>query len=132
MKGDWFEHWEKVPPGFWRWPHFKPSEIASPDDGSLLIDAESLDKLEQVRWHLGKPMNLNSAYRTPAHNAAVGGEVNSQHLLGKAFDVRLAGFTRQALKAAARAAGFTGIGDYDSFVHIDTGPPRYWNRRTKS
>lgn len=126
-----YARWQDVPADAWRWPHFKPSEIASPDDGSLLADEESLEKLEALRRWLGRPMTINSAYRSATHNKAVGGEPGSQHLKGKAFDVRLQGFTRQELKAAARAAGFTGFGDYDSFVHIDTGPARAWDRRTK-
>lgn len=126
-----YARWQDLPAAAWRWPHFKPGEIASPDDDSLLVDEEALDRLEAVRQRLGKPMRLNSAYRSAAHNRAVGGEADSQHRQGKAFDVALVGFTRAELKAAARAAGFTGIGDYDSFVHIDTGPPRRWDRRTE-
>ena len=126
-----YARWQEVPADAWRWPHFKPSEIASPDDDSLLIDEDALDKLEEVRQRLGKPMHINSAYRSAAHNKAVGGEPGSQHLKGKAFDVALRGITRTELLKAAKAAGFTGFGQYDSFMHIDTGPARTWDRRTK-
>lgn len=126
-----YTHWRAVPPGEWRWPHFKPSEIACKGDGSLTVDEPSLDKLEAVRKALGKPMILNSAYRSEAHNKAIGGSPNSQHRLGKAFDVALKGISRTELLKAAKAAGFTGIGHYDSFMHLDTGPARTWDERTR-
>ena len=126
-----YAHFNQVPADEWRWPHFKPSEIACKGDGSLVIDGPSLDKLEAVRKALGKPMTLNSAYRSEAHNKAVGGSPNSQHRLGKAFDVALKGITRTELLKAAKDAGFTGIGQYDTFMHIDTGPARTWDKRTK-
>ncbi len=126
-----YKHWRDVPGDAWRWPNFTPSEIACKGDGSLLVDAGSLDKLQEVCQRLGKAMTLNSAFRSPAHNKAVGGEPDSQHRTGKAFDVALTGaFTRAQLHAASKAAGFTGFGDYDHFVHIDTGPARTWDRRT--
>ena len=126
-----YARWQDVPADAWRWPHFKPSEIASPDDDSLLVDEEALDRLEEVRGRLGKPMHINSAYRSQAHNKDVGGEPDSQHRKGKAFDVRLQGVTRTELLKAAKAAGFTGFGQYDSFMHIDTGPARTWDKRTR-
>lgn len=126
-----YTHWRDVRPDAWRWPNFKPSEIACKGDGSLLVDPEALDKLQEVRQRLGKPMRLNSAYRSPAHNKAIGGSPNSQHLQGKAFDVALNGITRTELLKAAKAAGFTGFGQYDTFMHIDTGPARTWDERTR-
>ena len=126
-----YARWQDVPADAWRWPHFKPSEIACKGDGSLLVDEDALDRLEEVRQRIGKPLYLNSAYRSAAHNKAVGGSPTSQHLKGKAFDVRLQGITRTELLKAAKAAGFTGFGQYDSFVHLDTGPARTWDKRTR-
>ena len=66
-------------------------------------------KLENFAKSLGRVITLNSAYRTPEYNARVGGAKNSLHVQRKAID-----------------AGFTGIGCYDSFCHIDVGSKRHW------
>jgi hypothetical protein len=52
----------------------------------------------------------------------VGGAARSQHMLGKAFDVRVDNVTPADLIAAARLEGFTSFGTYprQGFVHIDT------------
>lgn len=45
------------------------------------------DYLDGIREKLGKPILINSGYRCPMLNKAVGGVVNSQHLKGLAADV---------------------------------------------
>lgn len=43
--------------------------------------------LEKIRSVLGFPVHINSGYRCPALNQAVGGAANSQHMLGQAADL---------------------------------------------
>lgn len=43
-------------------------------------------KMEQVRALLGKPIFINSAYRSPSVNRAIGGAATSQHCKGEAVD----------------------------------------------
>ncbi len=125
-----FKHYTDVPPTAWKWPHFKPSEIACRDNGELLINADALDRLEVFRKVVGVPFTPNSAYRSAVYNKLIGGSPNSMHLQGRAFDVPIKpGMTREQIHAAARQAGFTGFGDYNTFVHIDTGPARTWDNR---
>lgn len=72
---------------------------------------------------------VTSAFRDPEHNARVGGAKNSQHMHGNAFDVNTAGWTeeqRQAFVAEAMRAGFSGFGNYENSMHVDTGPARVW------
>lgn len=45
------------------------------------------DVLEPARTQLGIPIYVNSGYRSPALNAAVGGVKRSYHLLGRAADL---------------------------------------------
>lgn len=45
--------------------------------------------LEPLRQHAGIPIQLNSGYRCPALNRAVGGSSQSQHLKGEAADIRV-------------------------------------------
>jgi len=46
--------------------------------------------LEPVREHFG-PVHINSGYRGPALNKAVGGVATSQHCLGQAADIEVSG-----------------------------------------
>lgn len=47
--------------------------------------------LEPVRAHFGKPVHINSGYRSPKVNAAVGSKPTSQHALGEAADIEIPG-----------------------------------------
>lgn len=123
-----YKHYRDFPMEQWRWPNFSPRELASKREGELAINADALDKLQKLRTALDRPMVLNSAYRSAAHNKAVGGAKNSQHMKATAFDVSMANHDPDVFESAARAAGFTGFGYYpkQNFMHIDTGPARKW------
>jgi hypothetical protein len=47
--------------------------------------------LQPIRDKLGKPIKINSGYRSPAVNASVGGSTNSDHCRGQAADIEIAG-----------------------------------------
>ena len=123
-----YQHWRNVPVTAWRWPDFSPAEMACRGTGRLLINEEALDRLQALRRALDRPMIVNSAYRSPEHNARVGGAKKSQHLTGAAFDISMANHDPESFIAAAREVGFTGIGTYprSNFIHIDIGPARGW------
>ena len=53
--------------------------------------------LEPVRKHFGKPVRINSGYRGPALNAAVGGSSKSQHCNGEAVDFEIDGLPNPEL-----------------------------------
>ncbi len=53
--------------------------------------------LEPVRRHFGKPVRINSGYRGPALNAAVGGSSKSQHCNGEAIDFEIDGLPNPEL-----------------------------------
>ncbi len=126
-----YKHWRDVPERSWRWKNFSPAEIACRGSGSLRINEEALDKLQALRDRLGKPLIVRSAYRSPAHNRAVGGAPRSKHMDGTAFDIAMANHDPVAFEAAARAVGFLGFGYYprSGFMHIDLGPARQWGER---
>jgi uncharacterized protein YcbK (DUF882 family) len=74
-----------------------------------------------------------SGYRSPATNAMLhrsssGVAEHSQHLLGKAIDIRLTGYPTHKLGQFARSLARGGVGFYASsdFIHVDTGPVRFW------
>lgn len=64
--------------------------------------AENLQKvceniLEPVRNHFGRPVRINSGYRGPALNKAVGGSAKSQHCNGEAVDFEIDGLPNPEL-----------------------------------
>lgn len=128
-----FNHWTQVPADIWRWPNFSPEEIACRGTGRVGIDFDAMDTLQALRNRLGVPLMLNSAYRSPEHNRAVGGATKSQHLKARAFDVSMANHDPEVFELAARAVGFTGFGFYrrNNFIHVDIGPDREWGDRWK-
>jgi hypothetical protein len=92
---------------------------------------------EEIRAVVGAPLLILSAYRTPEHNRSVGGARNSQHVQGRALDVRPpTGMTVARLYEVIRAiAGredslINGVGRYPTFVHFDVREPREDGRLT--
>jgi len=53
--------------------------------------------LEPVRRHFNKPVRINSGYRGPALNSAVGGSSKSQHCNGEAVDFEIDGLANPEL-----------------------------------
>ncbi len=131
MTANLYTHFRDVPEADWHWPSFSPAEIACRGSGAIKIDTDAMDKLQRLRNHLGKPLIVFSAYRSPAHNRAIGGAPASKHMQGIAFDIAMANHDPAAFEAAARAAGFRGFGFYprSGFMHIDLGPAREWGER---
>lgn len=79
------------------------------------------EKLEEVRKVLGKPIMVNSAYRSVAVNSAVGGVSSSQHCVGCAADIRVPGMSPDAVVRAIVASDIQYdqlIREFDSWTHI--------------
>lgn len=87
----------------------------------IFIDLDLVDILQKVRDHFGKAVTITSAFRTASHNKKVGGATYSQHLYGKAADIKVSGV------AASVVADFVetlmpstgGVGRYSTFTHVD-------------
>jgi len=99
----------------------------------IAIDVGVVDFLAAVMDAVGATRaTVLSAYRTPETNAMLarttfGVADNSQHLYGRALDVRLEARLEDAMQAA-RAMQRGGVGWYphSGFFHIDSGPVRNW------
>ena len=147
------EMWDNAPQWKRAFPNFSPYEIASQDAFMLRVDFRAMTGLQRLRKILGAPLIINSAYRTKAHNEAVGGSERSRHLKGDAFDISLKNYknhlcgSRQQFGDKIEAAIakikydgkriFNGVGRYNSFIHIDARPADpdrpdrffYWDQR---
>ena len=110
--------------------NFKVKEFACKDNtDKILIDVTFVQThLQDIRTHFGKPVIINSAYRTPTYNAYVGGAKNSYHMKGRAFDISINGVKPQEIAKYAASIGVPGIIQYNSFVHVDSRDTKYWAR----
>ena len=93
-------------------------------DTAYNINPRLLELLDQLREHVGGPLEISCAYRCPAHNAAVGGVSNSPHIHGTAADVQTPDYeychTPEQLKwYAEEMHAFDGIGLYPWGIHVD-------------
>lgn len=110
------------------------SRDGAPVPANLMANAERLaGNLQVLREALGEAIHINSWYRTPSHNKAVGGEPNSLHMKALAADItcrsktpkQLADLIERLIKAGAMMQG--GLGIYRSWVHYDCrGEKKRW------
>lgn len=100
------------------------------------FDPGVLDQLYavQLQMGLGQPVHVISAYRSPSTNGSLCERSrrvarNSYHMRAMALDLRVPGGRVSDLNRAARSLGAGGVGYYprSNFVHIDSGPVRYWS-----
>ena len=77
--------------------------------------------LEDVRVVLGKPIMVNSAFRSKQVNDAVGSKDTSQHRIGCAADIRVPGMTPDEVVKTVITAGLGYdqiIREFDRWTHI--------------
>lgn len=99
------------------------------------MDPRLFDTLHEINARLDttSPFQVISGYRSPATNAMLharssGVAEHSQHVLGKACDVRVEGVALRHLRNAALDVGAGGVGYYpvSNFVHVDVARVRQW------
>ena len=121
-------------------PHFTLAELTVTDHRTLdnTPDPVALANLQRLAaflelvkdWLGGRPIMVNSAYRSKAVNDACGSRDTSQHRLGCAADIRVPGMTPDAVVKAVMASGLAYdqiIREFDAWTHIsipNAGTPR--------
>ncbi|WP_260261836.1 DUF882 domain-containing protein [Vibrio intestinalis] len=100
------------------------------------MDKHLFDQISLIQSELGvnSEVQIISGYRSPATNEALRAKSNgvakkSYHMLGRAIDFRLEGVSLKRVRNIAREISAGGVGYYprSNFIHIDTGPVRYWS-----
>ena len=102
--------------------NFRVREFRCKDDTDpIFIDSDLVDVLQKVRDHFGKAVTITSAFRTASHNKKVGGATYSQHLYGKAADIKVSGVAPSVVADFAETLmpSTGGIGRYSTFTHVD-------------
>lgn len=127
-------------------PHFTVEELTvsetaerngwdnTPNDVEMSNLRRLADFLEQVKALLnGKPIMINSAFRSKLVNDAVGSRDTSQHRIGCAADIRVPGMTPDQVVRAIKSSELPFdqvIREFDRWTHVsipntpDTAPRR--------
>lgn len=126
--------------------NFSMSEFVCHDGTPVPVEFQSNIKrlveevLQPIRDMIGSPIHIVSGFRTPSHNLACGGVKHSQHLVGKAADIRIESLRPKEVNALVR--GFMiarhnyyrqggGVGWYKNFTHVDIRDGKkvgFWSR----
>jgi len=112
-------------------PHFTLAELTAtshrqfdntPNEAETANLQRLAEFLEQVKTTLdGKPIMINSAFRSKQVNDSVGSKDTSQHRIGCAADLRVPGMTPDQVVRAVIAAGLPFdqiIREFDAWTHI--------------
>jgi zinc D-Ala-D-Ala carboxypeptidase len=116
-------------------PHFSLAELTAtshrqfdntPNEKELANLQKLAEFLEQVKTTLdGKPIMINSAFRSKAVNDSVGSKDTSQHRLGYAADFKVPGMTPDQVVRAIIASDLQFdqiIREFDAWTHISISP----------
>ena len=116
-------------------PHFTLAELTAtshrqfdntPNEKELANLQKLAEFLEEVKTLLdGKPIMINSAFRSKAVNDSVGSKDTSQHRLGYAADIRVPGMTPAQVVRALVASDVQFdqvIREFDAWTHVSISP----------
>ena len=134
---------ERLQSVFWAEGNFIPESLREINyllrdfrtDEMTEIDPELLMLVHRLHHTVdaSRPAQIISGYRSPKTNAALrknssGVAKKSYHMKGMAIDLRIGGIDLKKLHKAAKSLKGGGVGYYpkSQFLHLDTGPVRYW------
>lgn len=115
-------------------PHFSLDELTATQHrgidnalpaGLLPALTDTAERMEAVRALLGQPIHVNSGYRSPELNAAVGGSKASAHMSGHAVDFICPGIGAPLAVCrviAASSLAFDQLIEEGTWVHISFAP----------
>jgi len=86
------------------------------------MNPKLIELLQAIREKIGKSISITSGYRCESHNKDCGGAKHSQHVLGNAADIKVAGMAAHEVHdylASHFNQRCKGLGKYQNFTHID-------------
>lgn len=110
--------------------NFWLSEFQSKDGSEMPDDVfqniqKLANQLQVLRDFYNRPIRITSGYRSPSHNKAIGGAENSQHVLGKAADIKVKHISPKQVYNDIEALIDKGdilqggLGLYSGWIHYD-------------
>ena len=111
--------------------HFDDKEFFDKDTYQLIISSSHapawhispllINRLEKIREHFGKPIHINSGFRTQSENIIAGSiQMFSMHQYGIAADIVIKGVEpKEIFHFIVETWTTGGVGRYDTFIHID-------------
>jgi uncharacterized protein YcbK (DUF882 family) len=122
-------------PGYYRLCETLRDAHVAPSLGDVYISISLIELLWAVQQALlsqgvREPIVVHSGYRTPETNARTEGAAsNSLHMYGRAVDFHVPGVDISDLSELCWSCpGSGGVGSYSGgWVHLDTGPHRFWS-----
>jgi zinc D-Ala-D-Ala carboxypeptidase len=121
----------------WTAKHFKPAEFlvtsraefaqrqkagATLPNVAKAIEVLAETLMDPIRFHVGKPIRINSGYRCPELNKAINGSPTSQHKEGEAADFVIVGGTEQELWELWRWIAFDAGLEFGQCIFEDARP----------
>ncbi len=115
---EFFVHNSKFDDESWDWLAKQNQIFKKTTFGNLQKLAE---RLEKVREQAREPVHINSGFRCPSVNKAVGGEDNSYHMKGMAADIMILGIPARTVQQ--KLSGWSGgLGKYPAFTDLEIRP----------
>ena len=105
------------------YPNFKAAEFDCKQTGENEMEPVFMARLQALRTEFGKPIRINSGYRSPRHSIEARKAEPGAHASGRSCDVAVQGGDALRLIELAVRHGFTGIGvsqkGTSRFIHLD-------------
>lgn len=109
---------------FWKSnPYFSPSCFKCPCCGTIFMQSTFMAKLNHACFKSDCNYFIISGYRCKPYNSLVNGSETSSHLYGYACDIAIPdNVIRLKVLFGLLASGFTRIGVYKNYIHVDSDP----------
>lgn len=101
--------------------YFRAREFQTGNCKIVIVSNVLLKILDGLREEISEPIYINSGYRTPEHNKAVGGSTLSYHMYGMAADIRTDKHKPKQLYNILDEwlEGWGGLQEHETFLHVD-------------
>ena len=100
--------------------NFTADEFKCQHTGQHGIQKHVVDKIQELRDMVGRPLTITSAYRSPLHPIEARKLAPGTHAQGLAVDIKVnGGAERYEIIKCGLLLGATGIGVNKTFVHLD-------------